>query len=67
MSLDIEHVNSMIQEPLDSLEVCGLKSDLPGVVNILRFSFQTMGGEPEGNPSSKALNLNALARLKGQQ
>lgn len=28
MSLDIEHVNSMIQEPLDSLEVCGLKSDL---------------------------------------
>lgn len=67
MSLDIEHVNSMIQEPLDSLEVCGLKSDLPGVVDVLRFSFQTMGGEQEGNPSSKALNLNALARLKGQQ
>ena len=42
-------------------------SDLPGVVDVLRFSFQTMGGESEGNPSSKALNLNALARLKGQQ
>lgn len=43
MSLDIEHVNSMIQEPLDSLEVCGLKSDLPGVVNILRIFLPDNG------------------------